>query len=415
MEVPQKKRSRKSSSWKATFPSEPVGEKSRSFLQRVVFIVASHILYSRGLIPAKYFKKRQIGKTNFYVVRAEAEGKDVIHSLKGVMEAIEFAYLRDFIIMIADRDREDEYEALEVHRITKGEGEKVATINYTGIMQARRQFFHLIHRISAYGNIMSPLPQNICTIFKLTYYDEKTPPNYEPQGFMADGSLFHFSKEVQSLTLGRFDCEKHMITTSIHSVFVKNAIEMKSLMHAGAIKFNSSVSRGTTICSSPSRTLRTLSTCTDEFSQVQEDDDIEQQNNPMENTGIATSSSFIDISGTIEIEELCPCAESSISIENRNERFVMPSLIKNVMSNDCCRILTKAKTSNHYITQTPATSTKRINPQDPSNASHINSQFEFYVAMFSIYNATTMTLLNSQRCIAYVFCARALDYTCEIL
>ncbi|VDM94589.1 unnamed protein product [Onchocerca ochengi] len=48
--------------WEATFPNEPVGEKSRSFLQRVVFIAASHILYSRGLLPAKCFKKRQIEK-----------------------------------------------------------------------------------------------------------------------------------------------------------------------------------------------------------------------------------------------------------------------------------------------------------------------------------------------------------------
>ncbi|VDO41675.1 unnamed protein product [Onchocerca flexuosa] len=246
-------------------------------------------------------------ETKFYVIRAEGEGKDIVHSLKGVMEAIEFAYLRDFVIMVADRDRKDEYEALEVHRI-----KKVATIKYAGIVQARKQFFRLIRRITAYGSIIDSLPQNTCTIFKLTYYEEKTPSNYEPQGFMADESLFHFPREVEPLTFGRFDCEKHMVTTSVHSVFMKSAIEMKSLMHANATKFNSSISRGTTICSSPTKTLRTLSACTDEFSLVQlktfvfslqEDDDIEQQNDPMESTEL--SSSFIDISGTIQITEIC--------------------------------------------------------------------------------------------------------------
>ncbi|VDK83902.1 unnamed protein product [Onchocerca ochengi] len=223
--------------------------------------------------------------------------------------------------MVADRDRKDEYEALEVHRITKGE--KVATIKYAGIVQARKQFFRLIRRITAYGSIIDSLPQNTCTIFKLTYYDEKTPPNYEPQGFMADDSLFHFPKEVEPLTLGRFDCEKHMVTTSVHSIFMKSAAEMKSLMHADAIKFNSSISRGTTICSSPTKTLRTLSACTDEFSQVQEDDHIEQQNDPMGSTEL--SSSFIDISGTIQITEI---SESSISMDS-SKSLAKPDFCKN--------------------------------------------------------------------------------------
>lgn len=60
--------------WEATFPDEPVGEKSRSFLQRVVFIVASHILYTRGLLPAKCFKKRQIESMQFLVLIFDIEG-----------------------------------------------------------------------------------------------------------------------------------------------------------------------------------------------------------------------------------------------------------------------------------------------------------------------------------------------------
>ncbi|CAG9530349.1 unnamed protein product [Cercopithifilaria johnstoni] len=317
MELVQKKRSGKGLNWEATFPDEPIGEKSRSFLQRVVFITASHILYTRDLLPAKCFKKRQIEKWKFYVVRAEAEGKDIVHSLKGVMEAIEFAYLRDFIIMVADRDRKDEYEALEVHRITKGE--KVATIKYTGIVQARKQFFHLIRRVSAYGNIMGPLPQNICTIFKLTYYDEKTPMNYEPQGFIADEGLFHFPKEIEPLVIGRFDCEKHMVTTSVHSIFMKSATELKSLMHANATKFNPSVSRDSTVCSSPTKTLRTFSTCTDEFSQVQADD-TEQHNESMKSAELTASSPCIDISGTLKITRICHTLSSTCDKANCNAK-----------------------------------------------------------------------------------------------
>ncbi|KAK6107099.1 HORMA domain family protein [Brugia pahangi] len=308
MEIIQKKRSRKGLNWEATFPDEPVGEKSRSFLQRVVFITASHILYTRGLLPVKCFKKRQIEKWKFYVVRAEAEGKDIVHGLKGVMEAIEFAYLRDFIIMVADRDREDEYEALEIHRITKGE--KVAAIKYTGITQARKQFFHLIRRVTAYKNMMDPLPQNICTIFKLTYYDERTPSNYEPQGFIADEGLFHFPKEVEPLLTGRFDCEKHMITTSVHSIFMKSVTEMKSLMQADTNQFSNPVSRDTTICSSPTKTLRSFSTV-----------DNEQQNDSIQSIELMTSSSFIDISGTLEITKICHTpsntSESSISEDSK--------------------------------------------------------------------------------------------------
>ncbi|KAL3998818.1 hypothetical protein ACH3XW_16595 [Acanthocheilonema viteae] len=98
MEVVQKKQSGKGLNWEATFPDDTSWRKIRSFLQRVVFIIASHILRIRDLLPAKCFKKRQIEKWKFYVIRAEGEGGDVVHSLKGVMEAIEFAYIDKYAL-----------------------------------------------------------------------------------------------------------------------------------------------------------------------------------------------------------------------------------------------------------------------------------------------------------------------------
>uniref|UniRef100_A0A0R3RTI4 HORMA domain-containing protein n=1 Tax=Elaeophora elaphi TaxID=1147741 RepID=A0A0R3RTI4_9BILA len=256
------------------------------------------------------------------------------------MEAIEFSYLRDFIIMVADRNRNDEYEALEVHRMsffyesnqpemiitrevlpytsnTLSFETVVAAIKYIGIKQARKQFFHLIRRVNAFGNILGPLPEAISTIFKLTYYDERTPTNYEPQGFRADESLFHFPKESESLILGRFDCEKHMVTASVHSIFMKSATEMKSLMNADAAKFNLSVSRDTTTSCSPTKTLRTFSTCTDEFSQIQEDG-TEQQNDLIRSAELMASSSYIDISGTLEIAKICRTFSSTCDKANCN-------------------------------------------------------------------------------------------------
>ncbi|VDO43014.1 unnamed protein product [Brugia timori] len=199
--------------------------------------------------------------------------------------------------MVADRDREDEYEALEIHRMSffydSDQAEMILTrevisskSNRFRITQARKQFFHLIRRVTAYENMMDPLPQNICTIFKLTYYDEKT-------------NLFR-------------------ITTSVHSIFMKSVTEMKSLMQADTNQFSNPVSRDTTICSSPTKILRSFSACSDEFSQIQTVDN-EQQNDSIQSIELMTSSSFIDISGTLEITKICHTPSNTCDKDNSND------------------------------------------------------------------------------------------------
>uniref|UniRef100_A0A0M3HL10 Uncharacterized protein n=1 Tax=Ascaris lumbricoides TaxID=6252 RepID=A0A0M3HL10_ASCLU len=51
---------RKNVGWEATFPGAPEGKHSAVFMKRVVFALASDLLYRRRLLPPISFKRRQV-------------------------------------------------------------------------------------------------------------------------------------------------------------------------------------------------------------------------------------------------------------------------------------------------------------------------------------------------------------------
>ncbi|XP_066062765.1 HORMA domain-containing protein 1 isoform X3 [Chamaea fasciata] len=74
----------------------------------------------------------------------------------------------------------------------------------------------LIRKIYILMQNLSPLPNDVCLTMKLLYYDEVTPPDYQPPGFREakDGGLM-FNEEPMYLNVGEVPTPFHMLKLKI--------------------------------------------------------------------------------------------------------------------------------------------------------------------------------------------------------
>ncbi|NXR77890.1 HORM1 protein, partial [Pycnonotus jocosus] len=74
----------------------------------------------------------------------------------------------------------------------------------------------LIRKIYVLMQNLSPLPDDVCLTMKLLYYDEVTPPDYQPPGFKEakDGGLM-FNEEPMYLNVGEVPTPFHMLKLKI--------------------------------------------------------------------------------------------------------------------------------------------------------------------------------------------------------
>lgn len=233
MEVTNREANR---NWDATFCCEPEGEGSLEFLRKVAIIAISQIFYSRGLIAKRYFKERRIGALKIHVVSRSNGGGRIVADIKSILEAIHLGYARDLVIVISDARSKDRNETLETYRIsfayemdkpqgiiTGKQNETAYVPAYKNKVETQKQLFHMIRRINALAHVLGPFSHEVCSSFKLTYYDERTPEDYEPEGFETEeNELFHYRKNLGSIDIARLDCQKHMIALSVRSILIEN-------------------------------------------------------------------------------------------------------------------------------------------------------------------------------------------------
>uniref|UniRef100_A0A0M3I9G6 HORMA domain-containing protein n=1 Tax=Ascaris lumbricoides TaxID=6252 RepID=A0A0M3I9G6_ASCLU len=142
-----------------------------------------------------------------------------------------------FIIVNTSSDHNND-EALEVYRFSFAytldampTSRKTTTskrrVSYYGVDTVRMQIADAARHIYALADSLSVLPDGCHSTIKITYYDERTPEEYEPEGFIADSRLFRFIRPAKRVALGRVDCEQHACSLLVASIFIGNPWAMK--------------------------------------------------------------------------------------------------------------------------------------------------------------------------------------------
>ncbi|XP_036828472.1 HORMA domain-containing protein 1 isoform X6 [Oncorhynchus mykiss] len=81
----------------------------------------------------------------------------------------------------------------------------------------------LVRKLYTLMQNLGPLPDNVCLNMKLSYYDDVTPQDYQPPGFMeGDSDSMQFEKEPVNLTMGE-------VVTPFHTLKVDVTTERERL------------------------------------------------------------------------------------------------------------------------------------------------------------------------------------------
>ncbi|XP_076315702.1 uncharacterized protein LOC143228316 [Tachypleus tridentatus] len=190
----------KTSSWNATFPKEQVTEvQSNLFIKKLLAISVSNIMYLRAILPEKEFGNRILEDLRLKIL---SEGKDcpganqIIKWIRGCFDALDKKYLRR--LMIGD--------VIEAYTFKFGyskndtsmtcNGEEIATLSSNSSKLTRKATLSLLRTIVILTQGLDPLPDSAYLTMKILYYDDITPPDYQPPGFMDCNTDCFFFKSV---------------------------------------------------------------------------------------------------------------------------------------------------------------------------------------------------------------------------
>jgi hypothetical protein len=164
-------------------------------LKKTTAMAISTILYYRGFFPVHDYGVRVHGRTNLFILDRNARtpgAKEVIDSIKNVFEAIEKKYLKTLVVGLID-DPEDTDSFLEGY---------VFRFNYNlnqfnSTSDVGEEAMKLIEGLKKTCKSLKLFKRKVYLTFKISYFDDMTPRNYQPKGFVDGGSTFTYELQAE--------------------------------------------------------------------------------------------------------------------------------------------------------------------------------------------------------------------------
>lgn len=189
------------SGWQTAFPMKCDTEvRSLAFMKKLVAIAISNITYLRTIFPESAYGNRQIGDVKLKIL-SEESGNEGVHQLiewiRGCFDPLEKKYLRQLMLGI-HTDSTDPDNVIESysfrfeygkdnHTTVTCNNEKLCSMAADGTSMTedtiRKSTLSLLRTCIILTSSLKPLPEEAFLTMKLLYYDENTPPEYEPPGF----------------------------------------------------------------------------------------------------------------------------------------------------------------------------------------------------------------------------------------
>jgi len=254
------------SNWNKLFPNKvDTRSKSLMFVKKLLTVSLSNITYLRGMFPEDAFANRSLDKLPLKILREDSnckEAEEVSKWLKGAFEAIEKQYLRELMFVVYDKTVDDEksgqigevytfkfsYPGDEVTcDLYQGkEQKKVEVVDHDSVKQSTQL---LLRRLLLLTQNLGELPARLALDMILTYYDEKTPKDYEPEGFKA-GEEIPLTSGLMDYTAGCVKTGHHELkvrvqarhNTGADSTFVSNSYSQAEVESQESCKSNEEVS-----------------------------------------------------------------------------------------------------------------------------------------------------------------------------
>lgn len=194
----------------------------------------SSIAYLRYLFPEESFTDSQLAglKIKSLVPKDNPEIQALTDWLeKGVFDALEKHYLRALVFSIF-KEYNNPNSLLESYTfkfsypsdgeislnvITSAKGHESTEMNYMNREQIQQAWCTMIRTLITLSHTLPPLPSQRHMAMRLYYYEEITPPDYEPPGFSraTDAPNFEFIADPECIEIGG------NVNTKFHTVSLR--------------------------------------------------------------------------------------------------------------------------------------------------------------------------------------------------
>ncbi|XP_003498700.3 HORMA domain-containing protein 1 [Cricetulus griseus] len=178
------------------FPNKISTEhQSLMFVKRLLAVSVSCITYLRGIFPERAYGTRYLDDLCVKILKEDKNcpgSSQLVKWMLGCYDALQKKYLR-MIILAVYTNPEDPRTISECYQfkfkytkngpimdfISKNQNNRSSATS----ADTKKASILLIRKIYVLMQNLGPLPNDVCLTMKLFYYDEVTPPDYQPPGF----------------------------------------------------------------------------------------------------------------------------------------------------------------------------------------------------------------------------------------
>ena len=225
-----KKTDTKAGTWSSIFnSSEQLNEQqSALFAKKLLAVAISSVTYLRAVFPERCFGDRCLEDLNLKILRDEDAfpgSSQVIQWVRGCFDAIDRKYLRKiilgFYLNASDPDTVIETYTFKFDYYSEGiniyrNEQKIASAKTTD--DTKRATIRLLRTLVLLTQTLKSLPDDVMMTMKILYYDDVTPPEYQPPGFEdIEYSGQNFGEGVYRIHVGDITTPFHMVGLRVQS------------------------------------------------------------------------------------------------------------------------------------------------------------------------------------------------------
>ncbi|KAM9264504.1 HORMA domain-containing protein 1 [Morus bassanus] len=203
-------------------------QQSLMLVKRLLAVAVSCITYLRGIFPESAYGTRYMDDVCVKILREDKNcpgSTQLVKWMLGCYDALQKKYLRMIVLAVCTHP-EDPQTITECYHFKFKYTDNGPLLdfssknkrNYSTITCAdtKKASILLIRKIYVLMQNLSPLPNDVCLTMKLFYYDEVTPPDYQPPGFKegeCEGMVFE--GEPLYLNVGEVPTPFHMLKVKV--------------------------------------------------------------------------------------------------------------------------------------------------------------------------------------------------------
>ncbi|KAM6330897.1 HORMA domain-containing protein 1 isoform 4-T4 [Alca torda] len=221
-------------------------QQSLMLVKRLLAVAVSCITYLRGIFPESAYGTRYMDDVCVKILREDKNcpgSTQLVKWMLGCYDALQKKYLRMIVLAVCSHP-EDPQTITECYHFKFKYTHNGPLLDFSSknkrndstitCADTKKASILLIRKIYVLMQNLSPLPNDVCLTMKLFYYDEVTPPDYQPPGFKegeCEGMIFE--GEPMYLNVGEVPTPFHMLKVKVTTEKQRMENVDKSILKSG--------------------------------------------------------------------------------------------------------------------------------------------------------------------------------------